>query len=76
MRLTAFQLKILAMVLMFTEHVGKYLSDVLPHNYEIYASYPGRIVAPIFFFLAVEATFKTSNRRNYIARLYLWAGLM
>ncbi len=61
---------------MFTEHFGRYLSEILPNHSSLYLEYTGRIVAPIFFFLAVESYFKTSNRRRYIFRLYVWALIM
>ncbi|MBK7179996.1 MAG: TraX family protein [Candidatus Promineifilaceae bacterium] len=76
MKLNAFHLKIIALILMFTEHFGRYLGELLPNHFPLYLEYAGRIVAPIFFFLAVESFFKTSNRRRYIARLYVWALIM
>ncbi len=61
---------------MFGEHFGSYLGELLPNRFPLYLEYAGRIVAPIFFFLAVESYFKTSNRRRYITRLYVWALIM
>ncbi len=76
MKFNVFRLKVIALVLMFGEHFGTYLGELLPPRYPLYLKYVGRIVAPIFFFLAVESFFKTSNRRRYITRLYLWALIM
>ncbi len=76
MKLTGLHLKIIALILMFTEHFGLYLGDILSARVPLYLEYTGRIVAPIFFFLAVESYFKTSNRRRYIIRLYVWAIMM
>lgn len=61
--------QVIALVLMF----GKYLGQLLPDRFPLYLEYAGRVVAPIFFFLAVESCFKTSNCRRYIIRLYVWA---
>ena len=74
--MTGFALKITALVFMFVEHFGRYLPELFPYRWPLYFEYPGRIVAPIFFFLSVEGFFKTSSRRKYIQRLYLWAGIM
>lgn len=76
MKLNGLHLKIIALILMFTEHFGLYLGETLPNRVPLYLEYAGRIVAPIFFFLAVESYFKTSNRRRYILRLYGWAIIM
>ena len=76
MKLNGLHLKIIALILMLAEHFGRYLGEILPNHFPLYLEYTGRIVAPIFFFLAVESYFKTSNRRRYIVRLYLWAIIM
>jgi hypothetical protein len=73
MKLNAFHLKIIALVFMFIEHIGRYLPEFFPPRYPLYFEYAGRIVAPIFFFLAVESFFKTGDRRRYIIRLFTWA---
>lgn len=76
MKLTGFQLKVIALVLMFGEHFGTYLGALLPERFPLYLTYAGRIVAPLFFFLAVESYFKTSNKGRYIGRLFTWAAIM
>lgn len=76
MKLNALHLKIIALVFMLIEHFGRYLPELLPDRYPLYFEYAGRVVAPIFFFLAVESYHKTSDRRKYIIRLFTWAGIM
>lgn len=76
MKLNGFHLKVVALILKFTEHIGRYLGELLPARYPLYLEYIGRVVAPIFFFLAVKSYFKTSNRRRYIIRLFVWALIM
>lgn len=46
MRLNAFQLKVFAMILMVIDHVYTYIPGM-----PMWMHHPGRIVAPIFFFL-------------------------
>lgn len=65
--LTAFHLKIIAIVLMVGDHLVYFLGDYFP----IYLRYAGRVVAPIFFFLAVESFFYTSSKERYLKRLFL-----
>lgn len=74
--MSSLSLKIIALVFMFTEHFSKYLPQFLPNNFPLYLEYTGRIVAPIFFFLAVEGYHKTSNKRRYLGRLFFWTILM
>ena len=76
MKFNALHLKLIALVFMFIEHIGRYLPELFPPRYPLYFEYAGRIVAPIFFFLAVESFFKTSDRRKYIIRLFTWAFCM
>jgi hypothetical protein len=76
MRLNALHLKIIALTLMFIEHFGRFLPALLPPDYPLFLVHTGRVVAPIFFFLAVESYFKTRRRRAYVIRLFVWAGIM
>jgi TraX protein len=76
MKLNAFQLKVIALVFMILEHAGRHMPELFPPFFPLYFEYAGRLVAPIFFFLAVESFFKTSNRRRYIGRLFTWAAIM
>jgi hypothetical protein len=75
-RLNAFHLKMTALFLMFGDHLAKFAGASLPADFVFILETVGRIVAPIFFFLAVESFFKGSNRRRYILRLYGWAAVM
>ena len=76
MRLNALHLKIIALTLMFIEHFGRFLPSAMPPDYPSFFLHTGRVVAPIFFFLAVESYFKTRHRRAYVIRLFVWAGIM
>ncbi len=67
--LNAFQLKILASVLMVLDHLRQFM-PFMP----LWFRYLGRIVAPIFFYLLVEGFFHTRSKGRYMARL-LGAGL-
>lgn len=73
LRLNAFQLKIIAVVLMIGDHIGIYTAPVMPDWFTLSLRYPGRLVLPIFIFLLIEAFFKTSNRARLIARMWAWA---
>ena len=73
---TAFDLKVLAVTLMFFDHFALYLPSFLPGNLDLILRYAARIVAPIFFFLAVESYFLTRSKKKYILRLYLAAVVM
>ncbi|MFA5523637.1 MAG: TraX family protein [Tissierellales bacterium] len=66
-----FQLKILMAILMLLDHVAQYIP-----NTPIWFHYLGRIVAPIFFFMLVEGFVHTSNKTNYMKRLFIWGAIM
>ncbi|WP_245596219.1 TraX family protein [Paenibacillus taiwanensis] len=73
--MSAFWLKMMAMLLMVVDHIN----ILLPLHYGemgIYMNYPGRIVAPIFFFFLVEGFFYTSSRLKYLSRIMMWASIM
>ncbi|WP_089608117.1 TraX family protein [Bacillus cereus] len=71
MRLSAFQLKIFAMILMVIDHVYTYIPGM-----PMWMHHPGRIVAPIFFYFVVEGFFYTNNRTKYATRIFLWVAIM
>lgn len=71
--ITAYQLKILGVILMVLDHIG-YIFPSL--SISIYLRIAGRIVAPIFFYLLVEGFFYTSDRKKYSNRLLIFAILM
>ncbi len=88
-KLTGSSLKILAMVLMVIDHIGKailYLAYLLPNApiiigtplhkvYFIYKAmrFVGRSAFPIFCFLLVQGFLHTSNRKKYLLRLGIFA---
>lgn len=66
--LTAFQLKILAIITMLLDHIGAVLYP------EVMAlRYVGRLSFPIFCFLLTEGYLHTSNVRKYMLRLMSFA---
>ena len=69
--LDAFRLKLLAMGLMLLDHIYYFIPGA-----PIWFTWLGRIVAPIFFFLSVEGFCHTRSRPRYIARMFVWAGVM
>jgi len=64
MKLNGFQLKIIAVVLMVLDHIHQFI----PGTPLIFTQL-GRLVAPIFLFIAVEGYHYTRSREKYIARL-------
>lgn len=66
-----FQLKMLMAILMLVDHIAQFLPNI-----PIWFHYLGRIVAPIFFFMLVEGFIHTSNRINYMKRLFIWGAVM
>jgi len=69
--LDAFRLKLLAMGLMLLDHIYYFVPGT-----PIWFTWLGRIVAPIFFFFAVEGFYHTRSRLHYIIRMFIWAGIM
>lgn len=70
--LTVFQLKLIGIIFMLGDH----LYTFLPNYFPIWFKYTGRIVAPIFFFLAVEGFIHTQSRKDYVGRLFTAGFLM
>lgn len=69
--LDAFKLKLLAMGLMLLDHIYYFIPGI-----PIWFTWLGRIVAPIFFFFAVEGFYHTRSRLHYITRMFIWAAIM
>lgn len=66
-----FTLKISMVVLMVLDHIAQFIP-----NSPYWLHWPGRLVAPIFFYLLTEGYKHTSSRLNYMRRLFTWAGIM
>ena len=66
--LTSFQLKWIAIISMFADHVGALLC-----SREMWLRYVGRLAFPIFCFLLVEGFFHTHDIRRYMIRLGTFA---
>ena len=71
-----FSLKLIALILMFGEHFVTFFPNTFSPEINIVIMYLGRIVAAIFFFLAVEWYHKTSSKIRYLVRLFSWAWIM
>ncbi len=69
--MTNFQLKILAIIFMTIDHVAFLL--ISDPSLRLYMRMVGRLSFPIFLFLVLEGYKYTSNKTNYIKRLYGFA---
>ena len=67
--LTNNQLKIIAMLAMLSDHIGK----VLLPQYQI-LQIIGRLAFPIFAFMIAEGCFYTKNKVRYFLTVFLLAG--
>lgn len=68
--MSATALKIIATICMTLDHLSTFLGAPLPLRYI------GRCAAVIFFFCAAESAVHTSNRKQYLLRLYKMSLLM
>ncbi|MCZ2260967.1 TraX family protein [Sporosarcina sp. G11-34] len=66
--MTTTKLKIIALIAMFIDHVGQFITTAPEWFHWI-----GRVAAPIFIYAVVIGYQHTSNRRKYIIRLYLFS---
>lgn len=72
--INAYQIKVIALIAMTIDHLAAYGSDI-----PIFSAYGsklriiGRIAAPLFLFMVTEAVRHTSNRKQYLLRLYIGA---
>lgn len=70
--MNAFLLKIIAMIIMLTDHIGALLIPADTEAYIICRSI-GRLAFPIFCFLLVEGFYHTSDVKKYMKRLAVFA---
>ena len=72
--LNAYQIKIIALIAMTIDHLAAYGSDIpLFSAYGSKLRIVGRIAAPLFLYMVTEAVRHTSNRKQYLLRLYIGA---
>lgn len=72
--LNAYQIKVVALIAMTIDHLAAYGPDI--PFFSAYGSklrIIGRIAAPLFLYLVTEAVRHTSNRKQYLLRLYIGA---
>lgn len=79
--LSSFYLKLIAIISMTFDHIGKMLLLFYPHNETIQSiesifSVIGRLAFPIFLFLIIEGFYHTKDIKKYFIRLGSMAGLM
>ena len=71
-KLNAFELKIIALIVMLMDH----LYFAFPKVFPLWFHPLSRFVAPLFAFLMVEGLFHTKNKLKYNIRLFGWAVFM
>ena len=72
--LNAYQIKVVALIAMTIDHLAAYGSDIpLFSAYGSKLRIIGRIAAPLFLYMVTEAVRHTSNRKQYLIRLYIGA---
>lgn len=72
--LNAYQIKVVALIAMTIDHLAAYCPDI--PFFSAYGSklrIIGRIAAPLFLYMVTEAVQHTSNRKQYLLRLYIGA---
>lgn len=71
-KLNAFQLKIIAIIVMLMDHLYFAFPDVFSSWFHPLS----RFVAPLFVYLMVEGLFYTRNKLKYNLRIFSWAIIM
>ncbi len=72
--LSAFQLKLIALVSMTIDHIAQFLEPVAPIPFWFHII--GRIAAPVFIYLTAWGAHYTSSRWRYLLRLYISSVIM
>lgn len=65
--MSGLMLKIIALLCMTLDHMAQFLPDI-PYSFH----YIGRVAAPVFIFLCIEAINHTHNIKIYILRMYVF----
>lgn len=72
--LSAFQLKVLAVVFMTIDHIGAFAFEIpLVERYNSALRIIGRLAAPLFLFLLTQSVRHTRSKGRFLLRLYLAA---
>lgn len=70
--LTAFQLKVIALVFMTLDHIAAFAFEIpIVDRYSGYLRMIGRLAAPLFLFLLVQSICHTKSKPKFLLRLYL-----
>lgn len=69
--LSAFQLKVIALVIMTIDHLGAYWQSGWVTAHYFYFRAVGRIAAPLFLFILVQSLRHTQSRIKFMRRLYI-----
>ena len=64
-----YRIKIIAVILMFTDHIYHILGSV--YDVPILLTWIGRLSAPLFFYMTAEGMYHTRNPKKMLIRLYL-----
>lgn len=65
-QMSSFGLKILALILMFIDHIAQFLPEM-----PIWLHWIGRLAAPVFIYCSIWSFTYTTDRKKYFLRLYL-----
>ncbi len=71
--MSAFALKIIAVVTMVIDHVGAALGSEMPLPVYLLCRTVGRVAMPLFCFMIAEGLFYTRNAKKYLLRLGIFA---
>ncbi|MGT2722346.1 TraX family protein [Streptococcus porcinus] len=68
-KMTAFQIKIVALIFMLIDHINTFLGYQL--GFPQWFHWLGRFVAPVFLYFLMEGFKHTKSRRKYLSRLFI-----